>query len=231
MKNSTGTNPDIPILFEDNHLLVVSKPAGLLSQEDYTGEPDLLNLCKEYIKNEYDKSGNVFLGLLHRLDKPVSGVMVFAKTSKAASRISEQIRKRTVKKKYLAVLNGYPPENGLLEHFLEKDSKRNLVVAVTKPGKKSKIAKLSFMKIEQKGNLALVDINLITGRAHQIRVQFAESGTPVYGDEKYGLNEGDRIALHAYKFGLVHPVKKEKLNFTAYPHSGKPWSTFNMDKL
>lgn len=231
MEKSTGTNPDIPIIFEDNHLLVVSKPAGLLSQEDYTGEPDLLNLCKNYIKKEYDKPGNVFLGLLHRLDKPVSGVMVFAKTSKAASRISEQIRKRTVKKKYLAVLNGNPPENGLLEHFLEKDSKRNLVVAVTKPGKKSKSAKLSFMKLEQKGELALVDINLITGRAHQIRVQFAESGTPVYGDKKYGLSEGDQIALHAYKFGLEHPVKKERMNFTASPPAGEPWSSFIVENL
>jgi len=231
MQKSTGTNPDIPILFEDNHLLVVNKPAGLLSQEDYTKEPDLLNICKEYIKKEYDKPGNVFLGLLHRLDKPVSGVMVFAKTSKAASRISEQIRKRTVKKKYLAVVNGNPPKNGLLEHYLEKDSKKNLVIAVSNPGKKSKEARLSYIKLDQVEDLALVDINLITGRAHQIRVQFAESGTPVYGDKKYGYKNGEQIALHAYKFRLEHPVKKEKMTFRALPPNEAPWNRFHIEKL
>lgn len=223
---TTGTEPDIPVLYEDNHLLVVAKPSGLLSQEDYTGEPDLLTLCREYIKNEYNKPGNVFLGLLHRLDKPVSGVMVFAKTSKAASRISDQIRKREVRKLYMAVVKGTPPENGFLEHHLEKDTRRNLVQAVDKPTKNSKPARLSFQKIAQQNNLALIEVNLITGRAHQIRVQFAESGTPVYGDQKYGEGKKAQIALHAHKFELEHPTKKEKISFTAPLPENHPWSLF-----
>lgn len=223
---STGTNPDIPILYEDNHLLAVSKPAGLLSQEDHTGNPDLLNLCKDYIKKRYDKPGNVFLGLLHRLDRPVSGVMVFAKTSKAASRISEQIRSRQVKKTYLAVVEGDPPPNGVLEHHLVKNRETNTVEVVSSPQKKSKPAKLSFITLKKKSGLALVDINLETGRAHQIRVQFAEIDAPVWGDRKYGRSKSGSIALHAHSFQLLHPTKKEELTFTAEQPDHEPWTVF-----
>lgn len=225
---STGTRPDIPIIYEDNHILAVSKPQGLLSQEDHTEQPDLLNLCKSYIKLRYGKPGNVFLGLLHRLDKPVSGVMVFAKTSKSASRISEQIRSRKVKKSYLAVLKGNPPKNGVLEHHLLKDSKTNTVKVVPNAQKKSKLASLSFKTIDQKGDLALVDINLKTGRAHQIRVQFAEIGAPVWGDKKYGRKESGSIALHAYRFELVHPTKKDELSFEAPLPENFPWNQFTV---
>lgn len=225
---STGTHPDILIIYEDNHILAVSKPQGLLSQEDHTGKPDLLNLCKEYIKRKYNKPGNVFLGLLHRLDKPVSGVMVFAKTSKSASRISEQIRSRKVKKSYLAVLKGNPPKNGVLEHHLLKDPKTNTVKVVQVAQKKSKLASLSFKTIDQKGDLALVDINLKTGRAHQIRVQFAEINAPIWGDKKYGRKENGSIALHAYRFELVHPTKKDELSFEAPLPESFPWNQFNV---
>ncbi|MEX2457347.1 MAG: RluA family pseudouridine synthase [Balneolaceae bacterium] len=225
---STGTRPDIPIIYEDNHILAVSKPQGLLSQEDHTEQPDLLNLCKSYIKLRYGKPGNVFLGLLHRLDKPVSGVMVFAKTSKSASRISEQIRSRKVKKSYLAVLKGNPPKNGVLEHHLLKDSKTNTVKVVPNAQKKSKLASLSFKTLDQKGDLALVDINLKTGRAHQIRVQFAEIGAPVWGDKKYGKPEKGSIALHAYRFELVHPTTKDELSFEAPLPESYPWNQFNV---
>ncbi|CAN5126349.1 RluA family pseudouridine synthase [soil metagenome] len=225
---STGTNPDIPILYEDNHLLVVHKPAGILSQEDHTGRPDLLNLCKDYIKERYKKPGNVFLGLLHRLDKPVSGVMVFAKTSKAASRISEQIRARKVKKTYLAVLDGDPPPNGVLEHYLLKNHKTNITEVVSSPRKKSKLAKLSFQTIARTDGMALVEINLETGRAHQIRVQFAETGTPVRGDKRYGKSTSEPIALHAHKFRLVHPTLKEEREFVAPLPKQAPWNRFKV---
>lgn len=222
---TTGTTPDISIIFEDNHLLVVNKPPGLLSQEDHTERPDLLNICKTYIKKRYNKPGNVFLGLLHRLDKPVGGVMVFAKTSKAASRISEQIRDRQVKKRYRAVLVGNPPPNGVLEHHLLKNEKKNMVEIVKKPTRQSKLAKLSFNVITRNQNLALVDINLETGRAHQIRVQFAEIGSPIWGDKRYGTPESNSsIALHAYSFKLEHPTLKEKMIFKADLPKSNPWN-------
>lgn len=222
----TGTNPDIPILFEDNHLLVINKPAGLLSQEDHTGRPDVLNLCKEYIRKEYNKPGNVFLGLLHRLDKPVSGVMVLAKTSKAASRISEQIRNRKVRKRYRAVVYGNPPPNGVLEHHLEKDRTKNVTEVVKKPTKDSKFAKLSFNTVSKSGILSLMDINLETGRAHQIRVQFAAIGSPIWGDKRYGNEESGSIALHAYSFKLEHPTLSEKKTFKAESPITEPWNYF-----
>lgn len=223
----TGTDPDIPILFEDNHLLVIQKPAGLLSQEDHTERPDALTLCKEYIKKRYDRPGNVFLGLLHRLDRPVSGVMVFAKTSKAASRISEQIRSHKVRKRYRAVVIGNPPPNGVLEHYLEKNEAKNIVSVVDKPTRKSKLAKLSFNTILTKNSLALVDVNLETGRAHQIRVQFAAIGSPIWGDKRYGKETtSGSIALHAYSFTLSHPTLNDKMTFTADIPDGRPWTEF-----
>jgi len=223
---TTGTHPDIPILFEDNHLLVVNKPPGVLSQEDHTGRPDLLNLCKEYIKKQYNKPGNVFLGLLHRLDQPVSGVTVFAKTSKAASRISEQIRTRNVRKSYLAVVDGDPPPNGVLEHHLVKSKKDNITRIVQSPRKNSKPAKLSFQTVGRTDHMALVSINLETGRAHQIRVQFADMGSPIHGDRKYGRSTDSNIALHAHKFRLEHPTLREEHEFEAPPPQSFPWNQF-----
>jgi len=222
----TGTVPDLEIIFEDNHLLVINKPAGLLSQEDHTGRPDALSLCKEYIRKRYNKPGNVFLGLLHRLDRPVSGLMVFAKTSKAASRISEQIRSRKVRKRYRAAVHGNPPPNGVLEHHLEKDREKNMVRVVGRPTRKSKVAKLSFNTIFSSETLTLVDVNLETGRAHQIRVQFAEIGSPIWGDKRYGKKEPGHIALHAYSFRLEHPTTKEKITFSAELPDIEPWTQF-----
>lgn len=224
---TTGTGPDIEILFEDNHLLVVNKPAGILAQEDHTGKPDILTLCKEYIKREYNKPGNVFLGLLHRLDRPVSGVMVLAKTSKAASRVSEQIRKRSVKKTYLAVVEGSVPKNGYLSHYLTKDSTKNITRAVPKGTAGAKEATLTFEAMEQAGDKSLVKVNLITGRAHQIRVQFAEEGNPICGDRKYGnKNSSGNIALHAFEFELKHPTLKKSQTFRALPENKNPWTQF-----
>ncbi len=224
---STGTNPDIEILFEDNHLLVVNKPKGVLSQEDHTKEPDLLNLCKQYIKSSTNKPGNVFLGLLHRLDKPVSGVMAFGKTSKAASRINEQIRKRTLKKTYLAVVEGKIPQNGYLTHHLLKDEKTNVVKTVKKGVRGAKEAQLTYVRLEAIENLSLIQVNLITGRAHQIRVQLQSHGFPIWGDRKYGTGNNATIALHAYELTLVHPTLKKELTFRANPERTEPWLKFS----
>lgn len=226
MHTSTGTNPDLPILFEDNHLLAIHKPKGVLSQEDHTGSADVVKLCKEYLKHAYDKPGNVYLGLLHRLDKPVSGVMILAKTSKAASRLSEQIRKRKVKKSYLVVVKGDAPENGYLSHHLLKDEKTNTVKTVSKNTKGAKEALLTFQKIANSDGLSLLKISLITGRAHQIRVQLAEHGYPIWGDRKYGTGYEPDIALHAHELNFEHPTLKNAIIVTSNPDLTHPWVLF-----
>lgn len=225
---STRTNPDIEIIYEDNHLLVVNKPVGLLSQEDHTGDPDILTLCKEYLKNEHNKPGNVFLGLLHRLDRPVSGVMMLAKTSKAASRISEQIRKRTIKKKYLAIVEGNPPPNAYLTHHLLKDEKTNTVQVVKPNVKDAQDAKLMFQHLESSDNLHLLKVTLITGRPHQIRVQLSEEGYPIWGDQKYGKSNRSNPALHAYSLEIEHPTLKKQMIFSSNPPESSPWSKFSV---
>lgn len=223
---TTGTNPEIEILFEDNHLLAISKPAGVLSQEDRTGNPDVLTLCKEYLKREYNKPGNVFLGLLHRLDKPVSGVMLLAKTSKAASRISEQIRNQKVKKTYLTLVEGNAPENGFLTHFLIKNKSTNTTTVTAKNTPGAKESKLTFEKIGFTSNRSLLKVNLITGRAHQIRVQLAHYGFPVTGDKKYGRSSKEGICLHAFEIEIVHPTLNEVVRFGSKPPKSFDWEPF-----
>lgn len=223
---TTGTNPGITILFEDNHLLVIHKPAGVLSQEDYSGDPDVLTLCKSYIKKEHNKPGNVFLGLVHRLDRPVAGVMILAKTSKAASRISEQIRRRTIKKKYLAVVEGIPDNSGMLMHYLLKDKGTNTVNIVSSENRKARKSELIYQKISQKENLALLKISLITGRPHQIRVQLSHEGFPIAGDTKYGSASDTDIALFASELEITHPTLKKPIKFSSAPTKHYPWSKF-----
>ncbi|MCC5941088.1 MAG: RluA family pseudouridine synthase [Balneolaceae bacterium] len=223
----TGTEPNIEIVFEDNHLLAINKPAGVLSQEDITGRPDVLTLCKEYIKKEYNKPGNVFLGLLHRLDQPVSGIMLLAKTSKAASRISEQIRKRTIQKTYLAVVSGKLPPNGSFRHHLQKDNSTNTVSVTKNATKASKSADLTFQTLQFIENMSLVEVNLITGRPHQIRVQFSHEGFPLVGDKKYGSTLSGPIALHAYSLKINHPTLKNEITLVSKPSKISPWSQFN----
>ncbi len=226
---TTGTSPDVEIIYEDNHLLAVNKPAGILSQEDITGKPDLLNICKTYLKQAYNKPGNVFLGLLHRLDRPVSGIMLFAKTSKAASRISEQIRNRTFKKNYLAIAEGSPPSYQFLSHHLVKDKDKNISTVVKSASKQSKLAELTFNKLHSSHGLHLLQISLITGRAHQIRVQLSNEGYPIWGDKKYGsISKGD-IALHAYKLKFEHPTLKNEIELYAKLPSCHPWKYFSLN--
>ncbi len=221
---------NINIIYEDNHLLVVEKPVNVLTQGDITGDKDLLTILKEDIKERYNKPGNVFLGLVHRLDRPVGGVMVYAKTSKAASRLSEQIRIGGFKKTYLAVIYGTPDiSEGRFEHYLVKDRERNKVYIVNGQKKGGKKAILEYEVLGNAENMSLVKINLITGRSHQIRVQFASTGYPLFGDQKYseGLSKpGEQLALWSYSIEVAHPVKLGNMVFQCNPPQIYPWDIF-----
>lgn len=188
----------VKILYEDNHLIAVFKPAGILVQEDKTGDPSLLDQVKYYLKNKYQKPGNVFLGLIHRLDRPVSGVIIFAKTSKGAARISEQIRNHEIIKIYHALVKGKPEkESGQLVHYILKNEKLNKVDISEKFSEKSLKAVLNYEVVKSNGNFSLLKINLETGRPHQIRAQMSAVGCPIIGDFKYGGPEAKNIALMA----------------------------------
>jgi len=214
-----------PVVFEDNHLLVVYKPAGLLSQGDDTGEANLLDLSKAWIKGRYHKPGQVFLGLVHRLDRPVAGVMVFARTSKAAARLSDQIRQRRLRKAYLAVVVGRPAGiEGRLVHCIERRGRT--VRIVLHPSPLSREARLAYRVCESEGDRSLVEIELETGRKHQIRLQLAHAGCPIVGDVRYGAPSplpSRPIALFAKQIVLEHPTRGEVLAFTAPLPIGWPW--------
>ena len=209
----------LKVLYEDNHIIVVIKPYNIPSQSDKTNDIDTLSLVKEYIKEKYQKPGNVYVGLVHRLDRPVGGIMVFAKTSKAASRLSESIRNKSFSKTYLAVVNGkFEKQNGILENYLWKDEALNMSKVVSKDKKGAKLARLTYEVLAEKNDLSLVKINLETGRHHQIRVQFSNAGHSLYGDQKYGKDSmGKQIALWAYRLEFKHPVKDEIMKFEALP--------------
>lgn len=205
---------NIPVLYEDNHLLVVDKPAGMASQADGHATTDLLSELKDYIKLKYDKPGDVYLGLVHRLDQPVSGIMVFARTSKAAARLSEQVRDRVFKKTYRAVLMGSPPEmSGTLKHYIWKDDTKNKVVVYNKPGADAKPAILHYTVVKKDKETTTVEIELETGRPHQIRAQFAHVKCPLKGDGKYGKSDGTDLALRAIRLGFHHPITKKWMVF------------------
>ena len=212
------------IIYEDNHLLVVEKKINVPTQEDNTKDKDLLTILKEYIKEKYNKPGNVYLGLVHRLDRPVGGIMVFARTSKAASRLSEQVRNKTFKKTYNAVVIGNIENAGKLKDNLLKDEKKNIV----KVDKNGKEAILNFKKIDFKDNMSLVEINLETGRSHQIRVQMSHYGYPLFGDQKYNKTAkvGEQIALFAKKIEFVHPTTNELLTFELDLPNRYPFTIF-----
>lgn len=214
----------INVIYEDNHLLVVEKPINIPTQEDNTKDKDLLTILKEYIKEKYNKPGNVYLGLVHRLDRPVGGIMVFARTSKAASRLSEQVRNKTFKKTYNAVVIGNIENTGKLKDNLLKDEKRNIV----KIDKNGKEAILNFKKLNYKNNMSLVEINLKTGRSHQIRVQMAHHGYPLFGDQKYNKTSkvGEQIALFAKKIEFIHPTTNELLTFELDLPNRYPFTIF-----
>ncbi|HEY8464682.1 MAG TPA: RluA family pseudouridine synthase [Bacillota bacterium] len=225
----------VTVLYEDNHLLVVVKPINLPVQSDRSGSADLLNLLRADLKKRYQKPGNVFVGLVHRLDRPVGGVMVFAKTSKAAARLSELIRTRNFKKTYYAVARGVLPSRcGCLSHYLKKEETTNTVkvVAPSEPGAKEAI--LNYQVLETREELSLIRVDLVTGRPHQIRVQLAAVGTPLCGDQKYGHHvncPGQQIALWAGQIEFKHPTRPELMRFTCKPpQNDYPWSLFALFK-
>lgn len=217
--------PKLNIIYEDNHLLVVEKPAGIPVQEDSSKDIDMLTILKEYRKINENKPGEAFIGLVHRLDRPVSGIMLFAKTSKAASRLSDQIRQNTFHKTYLAVVQGILPSKGKLEDYLIKDEKENKSFVTTK--EKGKYSCLEYEVLSTKDNMSLVEINLITGRSHQIRVQFSSRNHSLIGDSKYGHNPNNiDIALFAKSIIFNHPTTKEELTFTLDIPNKYPFNLF-----
>lgn len=207
---------NLVVLYEDNHIIVALKPANVPSQADASADCDMLSMIKAYVKEKYQKPGEAFIGLVHRLDRPTAGIMVFARTSKAAARLAEQMRTHTFKKGYIAIARGEAP-GGQLEDYLVKDTKSNVVSAVEKVTKGAKKAVLFYAPLAYKGNKTLVAIALETGRSHQIRVQFSARAMPLVGDVKYGKGEHTGLALYACYLGFMHPVKKEWMDFLSLP--------------
>lgn len=226
---------DLVILYEDNHLIVVVKPQNIPSQSDITGDEDMLSRVKNYIKLKYNKSGEAYVGLVHRLDRPTGGIMVFAKNSKTAKRLSDQIKNNQMKKTYYAVTTKTPQmKKGTLINFLKKDEKNNIVKIVPQSEQGVKRAELSYQVLQTNGEYALVEIKLITGRSHQIRVQFAGINCPLYGDNKYGKDK-DRttknLGLWAGRVEFIHPTTKQKMTFACAPlGKSQPWNLFYIDK-
>ncbi len=216
--------PDI--LYEDNHVLVVIKPPNMLSQADQTGDPDLLSLLKEYIREKYHKPGNVYLGLVHRLDRPVGGLMVFARTSKAAGRLDAQMREHRMGREYLCVVMGEAEDQFTLTDYLIHDPISNREVVCEADEKGGKLAILHGRRIESRDGTSLCGIKLETGRKHQIRAQMSNIGLPLWGDNRYGSGiPGQQIALWGYKLVFEHPITHEKMTFHSMPE-GSVWSLY-----
>lgn len=206
----------IEVVYCDNHLLVAVKPPNVPAQADASGDPDMLTLMKAYVKEAYDKPGAVYLGLLHRLDRPVGGLMAFARTSKAAARLSEQLRGHAMRREYLAVVRGAAPAAARLEDMLDRE------------GGAPQQAVLHYICAEQADGLSLLRVSLETGRKHQIRIQLSRAGLPIWGDARYGQGRpGEQIALWGARLLLTHPTTKEALTFTSQPPQKEPWTKFN----
>lgn len=219
---------NLDILFEDNHIIVINKQPGDISQGDKTGDIPLSEVVKSYIKEKYNKPGNVYLGVVHRLDRPTSGVIIFAKTSKALERLNKKLRDKEIQKTYWAVVKNKPPKvTDTLVHFLKKDHQKNKSKAYEKEIRDTKKATLHYSVVKQLENYYLIEIQLETGRHHQIRSQLAHIGCPIKGDLKYGFprsNTDASIHLHARKIEFMHPVSKELLTFVAKPPNDPVWN-------
>ncbi len=226
---------NLKVIYEDNHIIVVEKRPNIPSQSDKTEDIDMLTIIKKYLKERYNKPGNVYLGLVHRLDRPVGGVMVFAKTSKAASRLSKQIRNKEFKKRYLAVVDGnIVDKTGILEDYLYKDAKNNMSRVVGANKKNGKLAKLDYevLTYNKVKDLSLLKINLHTGRHHQIRVQLSHFKHGIYGDQKYGTRgKNKQIALWAYELTIKHPISKKEMTFKDLPEANGTWCILNSVKI
>lgn len=219
------------VVYEDNHLIIVNKTASEIVQGDKTGDTPLSESVKLYLKEKYAKPGNVFLGVTHRLDRPVSGLVVFAKTSKALARLNEMFRKSEVKKTYWAIVKQKPPqEEGELTHYLTRNEQQNKSYAYDQEKPGSKKAVMHYRLIARSENYYLLEVDLKTGRHHQIRCQLAKMGCPIKGDLKYGFarsNPDGSICLHARRVRFVHPVSKEEIDVTAPLPDGNLWGAFN----
>lgn len=218
---------NLNVIYEDNHIIVVEKPVNIPSQGDKTGDIDMLTLIKEYLKEKYNKPGNVYLGLVHRLDRPVGGIMVFAKTSKAAGRLSESIRNKEFNKCYLVIADGkFEHKSGVLEDYLLKNERTNTSKVVKTKTKNAKFARLEYevVKYNEEINLSVLKIKLDTGRHHQIRLQLASRNHSICGDQKYGTRgRGKQISLWAYKLEFPHPITKEMMCFELEPEHIGSW--------
>ena len=226
---------NIPILYEDNHLIIVEKPVNMPVQADQSQDLDLLTYIKADIKERYNKPGNVYVGLIHRLDRPVGGAIVFAKTSKAASRMADLLRKQEINRTYLAVVRGKViRRQGRLTDFVWKDRQKNEVYVVHKHKEGAKKAVLDYTLIESKQDVSLVKVQLQTGRSHQIRVQMKQLGHPLYGDQKYGQHvnkRGQQIALWSHTISFIHPVKREEIQVICSPPKVNPWNIWEKNEM
>ena len=218
----------LEILYEDNHVIAVTKPNNIPVQADDSNDKDMLTIVKEYIKEKYNKPGNVFLGLVHRLDRPVGGAIVFAKTSKGASRLSNEIRKQTFERKYLTVIEGHLNNSGTLEDYLVKNRMTNTSYVTSKDTKDAKRAVLDYKTIGVDEALSLLEVKLHTGRSHQIRVQLSNQNTPIFGDQRYNKlsKVGEQIALWSSEIKFKHPTKDEIITVTSQPPNRYPWNRF-----
>ncbi|KAA5548698.1 RluA family pseudouridine synthase [Adhaeribacter rhizoryzae] len=229
MKNSFAIQ-NRHVVYEDNHLLVINKPAGILVQGDETGDKPLSELAKEYLKEKYHKPGNVFMGVVHRLDRPVSGLVLLAKTSKALTRMNELFRTDKIKKTYLAITGQKPPQDvARLVHWLVKDEARNITKAFPNGNKGGLQSELSYQLLGQEQEYYLLQVNPVTGRPHQIRVQLASQGCPLLGDLKYGAKTplpDKSIGLHAYQLQFEHPTQKTLVQLTAPLPENAIWQPF-----
>ena len=214
------------VLFEDNHCLVIEKPVNVPMQADDSEDMDVIRLAKEYLKNKYNKPGNVYCGLVHRLDRPVGGVVVLAKTSKAASRLSDSVRTNKMNKKYCAIVVGQLPNEKVLKDYLIKDDKTNTSRVTSE--KYGKYSELSYKVLDRKDNLSFIQIDLKTGRSHQIRVQFASRQCPLFGDQRYKKDAkvGQQLALWATELSFPHPTTQEVLTFKSELPNTEPWKQF-----
>lgn len=223
------------VLYEDNQIIVVLKPQNIPTQSDVSGSEDMLSLVKKYVKEKYQKEGEAFIGLVHRLDRPTGGVMVFARNSKSAKRLTEQFKNHNTEKIYYAVTTKVVREKSkTLVNYLEKNEKENIVKVVPMLSSGAKKAELTYRELENNGQMSLLEVKILTGRSHQIRVQLSTLGYPLYGDGKYGKNKDvatKNLGLWAGKLSFIHPTTKGKMVFMACPDTEKePWKNFRMEK-
>ncbi len=225
------------ILYEDNHIIVAEKPQNMIIAGDKTGDESMLDTLKQYVKEKYNKPGEAYLGLVHRLDRPAGGLAVFARTSKAAARLAEQLKNNELKRTYYCVVRGVPRQNtDRLVNYLKKDVQANTVRVVPQSEEGAKKAVLNYKLLQtlqtSEGPLSLLQVQLETGRSHQIRVQMAHMGCPLWGDQRYGYGvnkKGQQLALYAVKLRLIHPTKKDSMQFICYPPAIAPWTAFNLN--